>query len=143
MAKKADKITYEQRVTIILGLIARGVRSERIVQNVSETWDITGRQARNYVRAARRRIAALTAHKREHLLGEILVRRDDLREKAYSSGDHRLVLDLDKEDTKLLGLYPAEKHEHDITGIDNAIARELARLAGGAEAGDAGETEGA
>ena len=143
MAKRTDKVTYEQRLTVVMGMIARGMSSQRIVQVVSVNWDIAIRTAWGYLRTARNRMADLVAHKREHLLEEILSRHDDLREKGYTGGDLRLVLDTDKEDAKLLGLYPAEKHEHDIRGIDDAIARELALLAGRAEASDAGETEGA
>jgi len=143
VAKKSDKATFEQRVTVVIGLIIHGVAHRRIVPNIAETWGIEHRQARNYVRAARRQISALAEQKRKTMLADMIVRHDDLREKGYAGGDHRLVLDVDKEDAKLLGLYPAEKHEHDITGIDNAIARELARLVGGSEAGAAGETEGA
>ena len=143
MAKKSDKATFEQRVTIVIGLIDHCVAHQRIVPNIAETWGIEHRQARNYVRAAWRRISAIAEQKRKTMLDDMIVRHDDLREKGYAGGDLRLVLDTDKEDAKLLGLYPAEKHEHDIRGIDNAIARELALLAGRAEASDAGETEGA
>ena len=138
-SKRADKATYEQRMTVIIGLIIRGMNAARIVPNIAAQWDITERHGRNYVRAARRRLEALAEHKRKHLLDEMIVRHDDLREKGYTGGDLKLVLDVDKEDAKLLGLYPAEKHELDITGIDAAIERELAKLVGSPEVGDAGE----
>lgn len=137
MAKRTDKVTYEQRLTAVMSMIARGMSSSRIVQVASANWDISTRQGWGYLKKARSRMADLVAHKREHLLEEIMARHDDLREKGYAGGDHRLVLDVDKEDAKLLGLYPAEKHEHDIRGIDDAIARELARLAGEPEEGAA------
>ena len=141
--KKADKVTYENRINAVLALIHRGWASPRIVQNIAQTWDIERRQAYAYMKSARKRIEKLYAEKRVGLVGEILSRHNDLRDKGYADNDFRLILDVDKEDAKLLGLYPAEKHEHDIRGIDDAIARELALLAGGSEAGDAGETEGA
>jgi len=143
VATKTDKITHEHRIQAVLAMIHRGWSSQRIVENGCKTWDISHQAVYGYIKTARNRIAELYKHKLGSMAGEILSRHDDLREKGYAGGDHRLVLDVDKEDAKLLGLYPAEKHEHDITGIDNAIARELARLAGRAEAGDAGETEGA
>ena len=109
MAKKADKLTYETRVTAVLALMARGWGAPRIVENVRKSWDLEQAQAYNYIRTAKRRIAKLQDHKSRHLIGEILARRDDLRDKAYANSDYRLVLELDKEDAKLLGLYPPTK----------------------------------
>jgi len=108
-SERADKLTYETRVTAVLALMARGWGAPRIVESVRKSWDLGQAQAYNYIRTAKRRIAKITEHKREHLLGEILSRHDDLRDKGYAGSDHRLVLELDKEDAKLLGLYPPTK----------------------------------
>ena len=135
MATKTDKITHEHRIQAVLAMIHRGWSSQRIVENGCKTWDISHQAVYGYIKTARNRIAELYKHKLVSMAGEILSRHDDLREKGYTGGDLRLVLDTDKEDAKLLGLYPAEKHEHDIRGIDDAIARELARLAAESEAG--------
>jgi hypothetical protein len=140
--KRVDQITYEQRVTMILGLIARGIPSKRLVQSVAAQWDVTERQGWGYLRTARNRLEVLAEHKRQHLLEEMLGRHDDLREKGYSGGDLKLVLDTDKEDAKLLGLYAPEKHDFDIHGIDGAIESELARLVALAKDGDAQTSEG-
>ena len=35
----------------------------------------------------------------------------DLKDKAYTEDDMRLVLDITKEEAKLMGIYPAEKYE--------------------------------
>ncbi len=138
---KADKITYEQRVNQVLSLIHRGWDSAKIVPNISSAWNVTDRQARGYVQSARTRIAKLYEHKRRHMVSEILARHDDLRDKGYANADYGLVLDTDKEDAKLLGLYAPERHEVNLSGdaLDAAIERELARLAGAGEAGAAGE----
>jgi len=136
VTKKADKIEYEQRVDVVLGLMARGWRKVRIVQNVSKTWDVTSRQAYNYARSAEKRIAAIGQRKREGLLDELLARHDDLRDKGYGDRDHRLVLDVDKEDAKLLGLYPPTKiaptdptGEKEYAGLsDDERARRIAAL---------------
>ena len=143
MAKKADKIEYEQRVDIALGLMARGWRKVRIVHNLAKTWGVKNRQAYNYVRSAEKRIEARGQQKREHLLDELLARHDDLRDKGYGDRDHRLVLDVDKEDAKLLGLYPAEKRDVKVSmaEVDNAIERELALLAAAKEAALSDGTE--
>ena len=113
MAKKADKITYEQRVNQVLALIHRGWDSTKIVQNVSAAWDVTERQGWGYVKTARNRIAKLYEHKRSEMAAEILSRHDDLRDKGYADADYKLVLDLDKEDAKLLGLYAPERQRNE------------------------------
>jgi len=132
---KVDQHTYEARVREVIGWICQGWPTTKILPHITELWGVEVRQGRNYVRAARRRIAALHKHKLKYMAEEMFARHDDLRGRAYEDRDYRFILDVDKEDAKLLGLYPAEKHEHDIRGIDDAIARELARLAGESEAG--------
>lgn len=112
---KADKATYESRVNIVLTLIYRGWPSGRIVQNITELWHIQERQARNYIRAAYRRIRKLYEQKQKNLIAEMLARHDDLRDRAYQDHNLSLVLDIDKEDAKLLGLYAPEKHQDKVT----------------------------
>ena len=135
MATKSDKVTYDTRVRAVISLMHRGWDSPRIVENGCKTWAVSHQAVYGYIKTARQRIAALYEHKLESIAGEILSRHDDLREKGYADNDFRLILDVDKEDAKLLGLYPAEKKQIDITGLDDAIARELARLAAESEAG--------
>jgi len=141
--EKADKLQYEERINTVLGLIYRGWASTKICQNVSATWKIDPRQAYRYLRAARSRIQAVAERKRKRMADEILARHDDLREKGYIAGDHRLVLEVDKEDAKLLGLYAPERHEVDVNvrELDDAIERDLAELAAARQKRLSGEPE--
>jgi len=138
---KADAITYEERVNTVLSLIYRGWQTQKIVPNISKLWSITDKQARNYVYTARARIEAMYKRAQQHGFEEMIARHNDLRDKGYQDKDHRLVLEVDKEDAKLLGLYAPERHEVNLSGdaLDAAIERELARLAGAGEAGAASE----
>lgn len=141
--KHGDQIVYEQRVTEAIARIARGEKPQDIVQFMQESWGIRHDQARRYLSTARFRIQRLVDAKRQNLLGETLARHDLLRKIGFDDKDYRLVLDTDKEDAKLLGLYAPERHEVNLSGtdLDAAIERELARLAGASEEGAAGEDD--
>lgn len=140
---KADAITYEERVNTVLSLIYRGWTVQKIVPNITKLWSIEDKQARNYVYTARARIEAMYKRAQQRGLEEMIARHNDLRDKGYTAGDHRLVLDVDKEDAKLLGLYAPEKHEVDVNvrELDDAIERDLAELAAARQKRLSGEPE--
>lgn len=130
MPDKADKIESLEREDQVFSWMCRGWRSPKIVENAIQKWNIERAQAYRYIRKARERLEKMYEQKQAQGLSEMLGRHHDMRDKGYEVGDFRFVLDLDKEDAKLLGLYPSEKHEHDIPALDRAIELELARLAG-------------
>ena len=128
----------------MLGLIARGWSRVRIVETVRKSWGVDQSMAYRYYKTCERRIAKLYEHKQEHLLAEMLLRHDDLRDKGYEQLDYRLVLATDQEDARLLGLYPEEKRSvrHSFERINDEIEAELAALAALGAAEDADDSEG-
>jgi len=140
---KSDAALIDQRVNLIFDLICRGWRTARIVRYVAASWGITERQVENYVARAREQMQALHEQTQADGLARMLARHDDLRDRAYTAGDHWLILALDKEDAKLLGMYPRQAVEVDLNGrsIDAAIEIELAKLAATGEAGAVTDAE--
>jgi len=106
---QADQGLKEERIDHVLRLMARGWRGPVIVQNCSAEWKVTTRQAYKYLRMARARMRQAAREKEKRMLEIMLARHDDLRDKGYEEKDLRLVLEIDREDAKLLGLYPPTK----------------------------------
>jgi len=97
-------------------LIIQGWRSTAIVRHCSSEWGITERQVQDYIKYARSAIRKRATEIQKNGLKDMLNRHDDLRSRAYKTGDLRLVIDIDREDAKLLGIYAPEKKE--IAGKD-------------------------
>ncbi len=142
--KKTDSAEFERRVTETIVKIAECMPTHNIVDYMIANWGIARAQAFRYVGWANMRIQKTHEHKRATALNETLVRHDLLRRHGFANKNYDLVLDTDKEDAKLLGLYATEKHEVTLIGkdLDAAISAELAKLAGASEAGSAGEDSG-
>lgn len=128
--KRGDQIVYEQRVTEAIARIARCEEREKIVEYMTSEWHISAKQASRYLSTARFRIQRLVDAKRQGLLGEALARHDELRRAGFADKNYDLVLNTDKEDAKLLGLYPAEKMDHSVSlNLDAAIESDLQEIA--------------
>ena len=133
---QADQGLKEQRISHVLQLMARGWRGPVIVQNIAAEWGLATRQAYNYLRMARARMRQAAREKEKRMLEIMLARHDDLRDKGYEEKDLRLVLEIDREDAKLLGLYaPTKIAPTDPTGekeyavlTDDERARRVAAL---------------
>lgn len=90
-------------------MIARCETRAKIVEFMSTEWGISTKQAARYLSTARFRIQRLVDAKRQDLLGEALARHDELRRAGFADKNYDLVLNADKEDANLLGLYPPKK----------------------------------
>ena len=104
------------------------------------------RQVYKYARRARALIKKEAARVCEEAFDEHLMARRRMRKEAHDADDKRLAFDLLKDETKLLDLYPADRHKilHGVTDddLDSAIATELARLSGVSEEAVLRATEG-
>lgn len=116
MAKKATKAQAAQRVRAIYELLLTDTPYIDIVRYVSSNWGVGSRMADNYIKKANDLIVEEAARMRENALEKHLAQRALLRNKALKEGDKRLAHEILKDETKLLGLYPANKHE--LTGAE-------------------------
>lgn len=108
LVKKATKALVEERVHVVYQLLLQGFPYAVIISRTAG-WGLTTRQMQNYIRWARERIEHVAAQVQEKALITMLARHADLRTKLYAVQDYKTILDVDKEDAKLLGLYAAEK----------------------------------
>ena len=106
---KADSAEFERRISAVTKRIVECEPAIDIVQSVSAEYGVTTRQGWNYYTWALARLRKLAAQTDMAMLGKMLARHDLLRKHGFKEKDYRLVLDTDKEDASLLGLYPPKK----------------------------------
>lgn len=121
--KKSDMLEVERRVYQV-GLMLRRKPINFIIQYCADTWDIEARQARNYIRRARKEWKKYFEKLKGDGLSYHIAQIRDLKDQAYSKkvvigtvdnkqvktvADLGLVLEITKEEAKLMGVYPNEK----------------------------------
>jgi hypothetical protein len=111
MNTRSDDVTVHERTDQVYQLIIQGWRSSAILPHCSREWGITERQVKDYIKYARADIRKRATEIQKNGLKDMLNRHDDLRSRAYKSGDLRLVIDIDREDAKLLGIYAPDKQD--------------------------------
>ena len=126
--KKADALEVDKR-TYFISLMLRRKSIPFILQYASENWDIGDRQTRTYIRRARKEwkkySEKLKAGARAYSLAKLRDLNDMAHDKKVVVGtvdnkqiknveDLNLILDIVKEEAKILGIYPAEKHKVDL-----------------------------
>lgn len=116
MAKKATKAEIERRVRIVYEMLLVDTVYADILRHCAREWQIKSRQTDYYIERATKMIVEEAARIRENALETHLTQRASMRNKALKSDDKRLAFEILKDETKLLGLYPADKKE--ITGKD-------------------------
>lgn len=128
---RVDKAEYNRRVLEVVSLILSGLGSTQIIRNISGEWEITTRQAENYVADARKIITEDANQTRDVLLIEHRAHRRDLRLRAQKAGDFRAELATAQDEAKLLGLYPGDKNAKRFDDMTNEELQEyLAQVLG-------------
>lgn len=130
MGKKSDQFEIEKRIHEISLLLKRKPVSW-IVHKCSEKWDISERQVRKYIKKARNEWKKYFEKLQGDGIGYHISQMKELKDQAYDKKivigkgenkqvinvpDLQLILDISKEEAKLMGIYPAEKKEIDLTG---------------------------
>jgi len=120
-----DQVEMEKRVYQV-SLLLRRKPVSFIVQTISAKWNITDRQARNYIRLARKEWQKYFEKLKHDGMSYHVAQLRDLKDQAYSrkvvigKGENKgtvviadlgLVFEITKEEAKLMGIYPSEKHE--------------------------------
>lgn len=120
-----------KRVALVYKLLVQGVTRADILQNAAKLWGVRDRVADEYIARARKMIQADAAKIRETALDDMLTRHADLRKRAYSSNDLRLILDADNFDAKLLGLFKRTSSSQVNINWSDLTNEQLDRIAAG------------
>ena len=132
--KRADAIEAEKRVYQV-SLMLRRKPVSFIVQFASDKWDIGARQTRTYIRKARKEWQKYFEKLEGDGISYHVAQMRDLKDQAYNrrkvvigEGDNKkiitipdlgLVFEITKEEAKLMGIYPPEKHKIDLPELIN------------------------
>jgi len=123
--KKAAGYVVDQRIYQV-GQMLRRKTVPFILQYASTNWKIGARQTRTYMRKARADWKNYSEKLKANARAYSLAKLRDLNDQAHSKkvvvgtidnkqiiqvADLGLILDISKEENKLMGIYPAEKHE--------------------------------
>lgn len=126
--KKSDMIEVEKRIYRV-GLMLRRKPTSFIVQYCADNWKVEQRQTYKYIRKARKEWQKYFTNVKHAGISYHIAQLRDLKDQAYGkkvligSGDNRqaisvadlgLVFEITKEEAKLMGIYPAERHKVDI-----------------------------
>ena len=122
---KVDDKVHQKRVHEV-SLLLKRKPIKYILQYITETWKVDERQARNYVRQAKAEWKKYFSQVKKCGMAYHVTQLREIKDKAYDRsvvvgrGDNKmvveipdlnLILEITKEEAKLMGIYPAEKHE--------------------------------
>jgi len=127
---KASNIEKEKRINVVYELMLMGYPVPVILQNIAP-WGLSKRQNQYYIKWATQRIHEVAAAAQKDAALQMLARHADLRKKMYAAAQHRDVLEVDKEDAKLMGLYPTEKSVNLDIDWNSFTTAQLERIAAG------------
>lgn len=111
---KATLAEVELREAAVRQLQLDGASRYDILQFTAKNWNLGVRQTDEYMARAAASIKVAGESRTVNALWEAIEHRRSMRHKAHVAKNYKLELDIAKDEAKLLGLYPAEKHE--ITG---------------------------
>jgi len=140
--KEVDSIGIQKRVYKV-SLLLRRKPISAVIQFITLEWGVSERQAYNYVKLAREEWQKYFDHLKYSGMGYYVAQLRDLKDQAYNSkkvvigkevgedGKEKrkvvkipnlgLVFEITKEEAKLMGSYPAEKHIDIITDFASWI----------------------
>ena len=107
---KVDSVEKEKRVYQVSLLLRRKPLSF-IIEYIRKNWGLEKAQAYNYIKLARNEWKKYFTNLKHAGVSYHVTQMRDLKDQAFIEKDTRLVLDIAKEEAKLMGIYPAEKHE--------------------------------
>ena len=123
--RKVDNKTMQERVHEV-SLLLRRKSQKYIIHYITEAWKVDDRQARNYIRKAKKEWEKYYSQVKKVGMAYHVAQIRDLKDQAneqkivIGKGDNKqiitianlpLILDITKEEAKLMGIYPAEKYE--------------------------------
>ncbi len=116
MAKKeADKVEYQKRIYAV-SLLLRRKPTSFIVEFIIDKWKVSKAQAYKYIREARAEWKKYFEKLKGDGIAYHVTQNRDLKDKAMTDGDYKLAFDIAREEAKLMGVYPSEKHDVKVDG---------------------------
>lgn len=110
---KIDAVEKEKRIYQV-SLLLRRKPTKYIVEYIKRTWNLETTQAYNYIKAAKKEWQKYFTNLKHAGISYHIAQFRDLKDKATNQEDYKLVFDIAKEEAKLMGIYPAEKHKLDL-----------------------------
>jgi hypothetical protein len=123
-----NKVEKEKRIYQV-SLMLRRKPMPFIIEFIRKEWGLEKAQAYNYIRSARKEWQKYFAKLKHDGMSYHVAQLRDLKDQAYSRkvvigrdknkeiitiADLGLVFEITKEEAKLMGIYPAERHKVDI-----------------------------
>jgi len=105
-----SQVEMEKRVYQV-SLLLRRKPTSFIIEYMIKTWGIERAQAYRYIKLARAEWKKYFEKLKGDGIAYHVTQNRDLKDKAMTDGDYKLAFDIAKEEAKLMGVYPAEKHE--------------------------------
>lgn len=136
IAQKRQRVTKAQlrrRINKVYKLLLQGWTYTDLIQFSSKEWGISPRQTSKYIAAATKEIEETAIEVRQNAFNELLASHKEMKKTANSAMDLRLVLDIDKEDAKLLGLYAASKNFNLDIDLSSLTDEQLIAIRDGAD----------
>lgn len=103
--KKSDSAEVEARVQEVYKQLVEGWSRAEILQNASQNWGVSDRQAATYHARAMRRLQSQLQGQRDQLLAVAIAQRNDLYRKCYEDKRWWHCLEIAKDRDQLLALY--------------------------------------
>jgi len=133
MSNTGIEIDQKEKMEIIyqIGLMLRRKSMPFILEFIGKKWGVKKSQAYSYIKSARREWQKYYDHLKSSNMSYHIAQLRDLKDQAYSRkvfigrGDNKeavtiadlgLVFEITKEEAKLMGIYPSEKHDVKVEG---------------------------
>ena len=105
-----SQVEMEKRVYQV-SLLLRRKPTSFIIEYMIQNWKIERAQAYRYIKLARKEWQKYFEKLKGDGIAYHVTQNRDLKDKAMTDGDYKLAFDIAREEAKLMGVYPAEKHE--------------------------------
>jgi tRNA A37 threonylcarbamoyladenosine modification protein TsaB len=116
MARKPTAAEYQKRINEVYLALINGSSRQDIHRYASKKWGANDRSTDALIARARKRLDEEAAEYRATAMAEHLAARRQLRKQAAQDKDKRLVLEVLRDEAKLLGLYEPEKVQQEQDG---------------------------
>lgn len=111
--QQVDKVTKAKRIYEI-SLLLRRKPVSYILEYIKQNYKLERGQAYNYIKEAREEWKKYFEKLKGDGITYHITQFRDLKDKALDLSDYKLAFDIAKEEAKLMGIYPAEKHKLDL-----------------------------
>ncbi|MGE4412194.1 MAG: hypothetical protein AB7E45_00680 [Candidatus Caldatribacteriota bacterium] len=127
MSKKVDQIEKEKRVYEI-SLMLRRKPNSYIVEYIRRNWGIKTAQAFNYIALAREEWKKYFEKVKGDGISYHISELREIKDKAWEKEDLRLAFDVAKEEMRIMGIYPIERHKVELEGKVSMSKEEMYEL---------------